>query len=327
MLKLGILGAGNIAATMAATTARMDDARCVAIASRDAAKAAAFAQKWNIPRAYGSYEEMLADPTVDLVYVATPHSHHYAHTRLCLEHGKHVLCEKALTVNAAQAQELFRLAEEKHLLLTEAIWPRYLPMRGIIEDVIKSGTVGQPRMLTANLGYLIGDVLRLKEPALAGGALLDLGVYPLNFAAMFLEGDPVSITGTAVLTKQGVDAQESITLVYADGRMAVLTASMNGLTDRRGILFCSNGFLEITNVNKPEKLDVYDAGRHLIASYEEPSCISGYEYEVEACASAIAQGLLECPQMPHAESLRMMRWMDELRRQFGVCYPAEIEKL
>ena len=123
MLKLGILGAGNIAATMAATTARMDDAHCVAVASRDAAKAAAFAQKWNIPRAYGSYEEMLADPTVDLVYVATPHSHHYAHTRLCLEHGKHVLCEKALTVNAAQAQELFRLAEGKHLLLTEAIWP------------------------------------------------------------------------------------------------------------------------------------------------------------------------------------------------------------
>lgn len=327
MLKLGILGAGNIAGVMAATVARMDDVCNYAIASRDPQKAAAFAQKWDMPKAYGSYEELVSDPDVELIYIATPHSHHYTHVRLCLEHGKHVLCEKALTVNAQQANALFELAKEKHLLLTEAIWPRYLPMRQIIKDVINSGIVGRPWMLTANLGYLISSVPRMQEPSLAGGALLDLGVYSLNFAAMFLGNDPISISGSAVLTDKGVDAQDSITLQYADGRMAVLTASMNGLSDRRGILYCSNGFLEVTNINKPEKLDVYDAGRNLIASYDEPPCISGYEYEVEACVRAIEEGRLECPQMPHAESLRIMRWMDSLRQQFGVRYPEEIERL
>ena len=327
MLKLGILGAGNIAGVMAATVARMDDVCNYAIASRDPQKAAAFAQKWDMPKAYGSYEELVSDPDVELIYIATPHSHHYAHVRLCLEHGKHVLCEKALTVNAQQANALFELAKEKHLLLSEAIWPRYLPMRQIIEDVINSRIVGRPWMLTANLGYLISSVPRMQEPSLAGGALLDLGVYSLNFAAMFLGSDPISISGSAVLTDKGVDAQDSITLQYADGRMAVLTASMNGLSDRRGILYCSNGFLEVTNINKPEKLDVYDAGRNLIASYDEPPCISGYEYEVEACVRAIEEGRLECPQMPHAESLRIMRWMDSLRQQSGVRYPEEIERL
>lgn len=327
MLKLGILGAGKIAGTMAATVNQMDDVCCYAVASRDLAKASSFAAKWKVAKAYGSYEEMLLDPQVDLVYVATPHSHHYIHARLCLEHGKHTLCEKAFTVNAPQAEKLFCLAREKKLLLTEAIWPRYLPMRRIIEGIIQSEVVGRPRMLTANLCYPLSHVTRMQEPLLAGGALLDLGVYPLNFAAMFLGNDPVSITGSAVLTRQGVDAQDVITLRYADGRVAVLTASMESLSDRRGILYCSNGFLEVTNVNKPEKLQVFDASRNLIATYDEPACISGYEYEVRACARAIAEGKIECEQMPHAESVRIMRWMDELRRQFGVRYPDEIERL
>ena len=327
MLKVGILGAGGIACAMAKTISQMPSACCFAVASRDLEKARKFAEKWGIKKAYGSYEEMLSDPGVDLVYVATPHSHHYPHVRLCLEHGKHVLCEKAFTVNAAQARELFRIAKDKRLLLTEAMWTRYLPMRGTINEVLRSGIVGKPWLLTANLGYMISAVERLKEPSLAGGALLDVGVYPLNFAAMVFGNDPVSIQGSAVLSDKGVDRQDSITLRYADGRMAVLNATMMGMSDRRGVIDCDNGMLEIVNINCPQELRVYNRERVLIASYRAPKCITGYEYEVEACIRALDAGGIECPLMPHAETVRMMEWMDGLRAQFGVRYPEEIEKL
>ena len=327
MLKVGILGAGGIACAMAKTISQMPSACCFAVASRDLEKARKFAEKWGIKKAYGSYEEMLSDPGVDLVYVATPHSHHYPHVRLCLEHGKHVLCEKAFTVNAAQARELFRIAKDKRLLLTEAMWTRYLPMRGTINEVLRSGIVGKPWLLTANLGYMISDVERLKEPSLAGGALLDVGVYPLNFAAMVFGNDPVSIQGSAVLSDTGVDRPGSLTLRYADGRMAVLNATMMGMSDRRGVIDCDNGMLEIVNINCPQELRVYNRERVLIASYRAPKCITGYEYEVEACIRALDAGGIECPLMPHAETVRMMEWMDGLRAQFGVRYPEEIEKL
>ena len=327
MLKVGILGAGGIACAMAKTISQMPSACCFAVASRDLEKARKFAEKWGIKKAYGSYEEMLSDPGVDLVYVATPHSHHYPHVRLCLKHGKHVLCKKAFIVNAAQARELFRIAKDKRLLLTEAMWTRYLPMRGTINEVLRSGIVGKPWLLTANLGYMISDVERLKEPSLAGGALLDVGVYPLNFAAMVFGNDPVSIQGSAVLSDKGVDRQDSITLRYADGRMAVLNATMMGMSDRRGVIDCDNGMLEIVNINCPQELRVYNRERVLIASYRAPKCITGYEYEVEACIRALDAGGIECPLMPHAETVRMMEWMDGLRAQFGVRYPEEIEKL
>lgn len=327
MLKVGILGAGSIASVMAGTIARMDSACNEAVASRDFVKAREFADKCKVKKAYGSYEEMLADPDVELVYIATPHSHHYAHAKLCLEHGKHVLCEKAFTVNAAQAKELFAIADQKRLLITEAIWTRYQPMRGIINEVLESGIVGKPWLLSANLNYLISQVPRLKEPGLAGGALLDVGVYPLNFAAMVFGNDPVSITGTAVLTDKGVDMQESITLTWADGRMAVLHAGMMGLSDRRGIICCDNGTLEITNINNPSELRVFNLDRKLIASYQAPERITGYEYEVEACIRALSLGKTECLEMPHAETVRIMSWMDELRAQFGVKYPQNIEAL
>ena len=325
MLNIGILGAGGIAAAMAKTVGQMDSVNGYAVASRDLAKAQAFSQKWNMQKAYGSYEEMLQDPNVNLVYVATPHSHHYEHARLSLEHGKHVLCEKAFTVNARQAEALFALAKEKKLLITEALWPRYMPMRHIIEDVIKSGIVGRPTMLTANFSCRICDVPRMKEPELAGGALLDLGVYPLNFAAMYFGSDPVSVSGAATLTEKGMDAQETVLLRYADGRMALVIASMIGLGQNKGVISCEKGLLEVDNLTNPRVLKVYDDSWRLIATHNAPACITGYEYEVEACVQAIENGDSECPQMPHEETLRIMRIMDDLRRQFGVKHPAQIE--
>ena len=162
-MKLGILGAGGIASTMAKTVAGMKDVEAYAVAARDLGRAQVFAQKYEVKKAYGSYEEMLADDEVELVYIATPHSHHYLHAKMCLEAGKHVLCEKAFTVNAEQAQKLFDLAKEKKLLITEAIWTRYMPSRKMINDIIESGVIGEVTAVTANLSYTVSHVERIRK--------------------------------------------------------------------------------------------------------------------------------------------------------------------
>lgn len=325
MVRMGIIGAGKIAGSMGRTVRGMDTVKGYAIAARDYERAKAFADQYGFEKAYGSYEEMLFDPKVDLVYIATPHSHHYDHVKLCLEHGKHVLCEKAFTVNERQARELFALAKEKGLLLTEAIWTRYMPMRKTLKEVLASGVIGTPHMLTANLSYIIDWKDRIKKPELAGGALLDIGIYTLNFASMVFGDDIESITGTATFNEYGLDMQENITLLYRDGRMAVLNSSARSLSDRRGIIYGDKGYIETENINNCEGIRVFDTDRKLVAAYETPEQITGYEYEVEACVRAMERGELECPEMPHEETLRMLRWMDELRRQWGIVYPMEQE--
>ena len=301
----------------------MDTVKRYAIAARDYERAKVFAEQYEFDKAYGSYEEMLLDPMVDLVYVATPHSHHYDQVKMCLEHGKHVLCEKAFTVNEKQARDLFAMAKERKLLLTEAIWTRYMPMRKTLEEVLASGVIGNPYMLTANLSYIIDWKERIKKPELAGGALLDIGIYTLNFASMAFGDDIEKITGTATFNEYGMDMQENITILYKDGRMAALNASARSLSDRRGIIYGDKGYIETENINNCEGIKVFDTERKQIACYETPKQITGYEYEVEACVYAIEHGELECPEMPHEETLRMLRWMDELRKQWGIVYPME----
>lgn len=322
-MKMGILGAGNIGGAMARTIAGMDKVEAYAVGARDLARAEAFAAQYHFTKAFGSYEEMLSDPELELVYVATPHSHHYEHVKLCLEHGKHVLCEKAFTVNAKQAVELFEMAKSKNLLLTEAIWTRYMPMRKTLDEIAASGVIGEITSLTANLGYVVGHLPRMQEPGLAGGALLDLGVYPINFASMVF-GDKIrEVSSSAVLTESKVDAVNSITLIYEDGKMAQLHSNMMVATDRRGMIYGDKGYIEVQNINNCEGIRVFDTNHKLIAEYETPKQITGYEYEVEACMEAMAKGELECPQMPHKESIRIMELMDSLRAQWGVKYPNE----
>ena len=315
-VKMAVLGAGSIAGTMARTIREMDCVESFAVASRDLGRAQAFAREFGFSKAYGSYEEMVSDPEVELVYVATPHSHHYEHVKLCLNHGKHVLCEKAFTATAAQAEEILKLAEEKGLLLTEAIWTRFLPMSAKLNEIVKSGVIGNPTLLTANLGYVIDQVPRMKDPALAGGALLDLGVYPINFASMVFGSEVERVTSTAQLTKEN-----SITLCYPEGRMAVLHSTMLSISDRQGVVNGTGGYLIADNINNCERIRVYNLDREEVAVYERPAQITGYEYEVEAAVEAIRKGAVECPQMPHKETLRIMRLMDGLRREWGVKIP------
>ena len=321
--RIGIIGCGWIAEKMAITLQGMEKVEAYAIASRDLNKAETFAQKWNFTRAYGSYEEMLDDELVDLVYIATPHSHHYAHTRLSLLKGKPVLCEKAFTANAKEAEELLQLAKEKNLFLTEAIWTRYMPLSQTICELVDNGAIGRPQLLTANLCYPNYHKERMHKPELAGGALLDLGVYTLNFAAMVFGTDIIRTTSACIKTDTGVDAQNSITLEYADGKMAILCSSQMAKSDRQGIISGDKGFMIVDNINNPQKVSVYDSDYQLTAVYNCPPQITGYEYQVYASIEALENGWLESPFMPHQETLRIMRQMDELRKEWGVIYPSD----
>lgn len=327
-MKFGILAAGNIAHKMAEAVTGIGERGTAkiekyAVASRDLSKAEAFAEEWGFEKAYGSYEELAQDPEVELVYVASPHSHHYEHARLCLEHGKHVLVEKAFTVNAAQAEELIKLAREKGVLLTEAIWTRYMPSRKMMNELIAGGAIGRVSSMTANLGFPLKDVPRMSRPELAGGALLDLGVYSITMALMLFHEEITDVVSAAVFSPEGVDWMNSITLTFADGKMAVLNSNMTARTDRRAIVNGDQGYMEITEINNPQEIRIYDRDGNLKELCPAPEQINGYEYEVLACLKAIEAGEPECPEMPHSETLRVMRLMDQIRGQWGFKLPCE----
>ena len=329
MTNIAILGCGSIAYAMAKTLRMMRDqgeeVRLYAAASRDKAKAEAFCKSEGFEVAYGSYEEMADDPNVDLVYIASPHSHHGEHMKLCVSRGKAVLCEKSFTANAQQAREALALAKEKNVLVAEAIWTRYMPSRKIIHDLIAAGELGELRVLEANLHYPIEHIHRIRVPELAGGALLDVGVYPINFCSMFFGNDYVKIDSSVQLMETGVDRQESMTLYYADGRMASLSAGTTCRSDRRCLIAGTKGFLTVDNVNNPLRITLYKAEEDFAIPHDipVPQQLTGYEYQVRACMEAMKKGEIECPDMPHSESIRVMEIMDELRAQWGVKYPFE----
>ena len=323
MFKVGIIGAGWIAEKMAAALAPLEDYCVYAIASRSIEKAQAFAERWNIAKAYGSYEEMVADNDIDLVYIATPHSHHYPHAMLALNAGKPVLVEKAFTANAAEAQELTDTARKKGLFITEAIWTRYMPLSHKVREIMESGIIGEPRVLTATLCYMMEFKERILRPDLCGGALLDLGVYALNFARMYFGTDIVRTISNCHMGPTGIDLEECISLSFADGKMANLQASTLCLNDRQGIISGTEGYIRVDNINCPEVVEVY-RNYELVARYEKPEdMVNGYEYQVIEARRCIENGLTESPMMPHEETLAIMKQMDGLRKEWGVVYPMD----
>ncbi len=326
-MKIGILGAGRIAAILAETMNKMPEVDCYGVASRDLEKAKIFAKDHGFQHAFGSYEEMLSDQNVELIYIATPHSHHYQHIKMCLDAGKHVLCEKSFTVNEKQAAQVLRLAKEKKLLLTEAIWTRYMPSKKIIDDLLAEKVVGDVKKMTANLNYPLLEKERIVKPELAGGALLDVGIYPLNFAYMHFGDGVKEMHSAAQMTDAGVDGENGMLLLYEDGRMAVLNSGIHGKSDSQGVFYGSEGCMIVENINNPEAIKIYDTEGKLIRDIKVPEQISGYEYEILETINCIKEGKLECPSMPHSETLKMMRVMDELRASWGMKYPEEIERL
>jgi predicted dehydrogenase len=358
-MRVGIIGTGWIAEKAAITLnglagrARKGDASATgceafAVGSRTMETAQAFASKWGIPRAYGSYAELIADPDVDLVYIGTPHSHHYDVTREALMAGKPCLVEKAFMANARQAQEIIDLAHERRVFLAEAIWTRYQPAVGIVRQLIADGRIGTPRLITATLGYSMGDKPRIMRPDLCGGALLDLGVYALNFVRMFAIGarttdsglsstsfaagggsvaatsaDILSVDGTCVKSATGMDLTNAITMTLANGILANVQSSAQCVGDNIGVIAGTEGNLIIDNINNPQTVTVNGPDRTYVETIRVPQQITGYEYQFLACRDALAAGLLEPREMPHAETLYIMQLMDGLRAKWGVRYPMD----
>ena len=322
-LRVGIIGTGWIAEKAAITLNGLTACQAYAVGSRTTGKAEAFAAKWNIPKAYGSYEALIADEEVDLLYIGTPHSHHYDVTRQALLAGKPCLVEKAFMANRRQAEDVIRLARQRKVFLAEAIWTRYQPVVQTVQELISSGRIGTPRLVTATLGYSMGEKPRIMRPDLCGGALLDLGVYALNFVRMFFPASIVSMQGQCVKSSTGMDLTNAITLTLSDGLLANLQSSAACVGDNIGVIAGTDGNLIIDNINNPQKITVNTRNRVFVEEILVPRQITGYEYEFLACRDALIEGLLEPREMPLDETLYIMELMDELRRKWGVRYPMD----
>lgn len=330
-INVAILGAGRIAQSMAKTLVAMaaderyrDLVAPYAVAARDGERAAEFAAKYGFPVSYGSYEELAADPNVNLVYIATPHNFHAEQTVLCMRAGKGVLVEKAFGANAAQSQEMLDVSTQTGMLCTEAIWTRYMPSRAMIDDIIASGAIGEVQAIEANLCYPTTAKARITDPALAGGALLDVGVYPINFIDMIMHNAPIArIESSMQPFETGVDAHDSMTFYYENGVMATAQSSILCHSDRMGAVWGTKGYLTCQNINNVESIDVFDGTHTVTAHYDVPAQLTGYEYEVAAAAQAVLDGRTECAEMPHADTMRIMKLMDSLRADWELTYPFE----
>ena len=332
VLRFGILGSGFIATKMVEAVKALESrgmgVEAYAVASRTLSRAQKFAADYGVRHAYGSYEELANDPQVDLIYVATPHSEHYNNILLCLEHNKNLLVEKAFTANALMASEVVALAEEKGVFLCEAMWTRFLPAVQMVKDWIFAGKIGKVESVEADFSMPLSHIERLQKPELAGGALLDLGIYSLTFADMFLNGDAanpiVKTESKCVKFPTGVDATDWMDLVYASGQVAHLKTSMVAPLKNEGVIYGTEGFIRVQNLNDMVEIQLFDVAGTLVESVKPPRIENCYEYEVLGCKAAMEKGLKECPEMPHSKTMQMMTQMDSLRAAWGVSYPFEL---
>lgn len=236
--------------------------------------------------------------------------------KLCIEYGRPVLCEKAFTWTAEEAAEVLQLAKEKQVFITEAMWVRYMPMFRMLKETVDSGKIGAVTAVTANLGYALLHKERVTRPELAGGALLDLGVYTLNFATGLLGDEPERIETTMVRLITGVDKQEFVNLIYPNGVVAGLFNTMVSVTDRKGFIYGTEGHIEVENINNYEEFRIYNNQYELTETIRRPEQLTGYEYEVRACHRALLNGQLECEEMPHVHTMRIMHMLDEIQKKW-----------
>jgi predicted dehydrogenase len=321
-LRWGFLSAGGIA-TAVADDFRIAGINIQAVGARDLAKANEFADKFGIPNRHQGYDALVNDPEVDAVYISTPHPWHHQHALLALNAGKHVLLEKPFTINAREAQEIKELATAKKLFVLEAMWTRFLPSMDAIFAVINSGTLGEIRLVTADHSQYLPDVPRLWEPELGGGALLDLGIYPVSFAIRVL-GFPERVTAKATLTSQKVDETTSLIFEYANGAQASLTTCMSAAGPVTATVVGTFGRIEIdSSFYNQTSFRVFNQGGEVIQSYDEKIKGIGRQYQGLHLEKCVAAGLLESPTLSVTESVAIMRIMDTVRAQIGVKYPTE----
>ena len=319
----GILGPGGIARAFAKDLTFLEGHTIGAVGSRSLNNAQVFAKDFG-GTAYGSYEELVNDSTIDAIYIATPHPAHHDNVILALNAGKPVLCEKPFAVNAAEAQAMVDAASHNKVALMEAMWARFLPHYAKVREIIASGVLGPILSIHADHGQRLADqnIPRLVDPHLAGGALLDLGIYPISFAHMIL-GNPQSIKSTAVMTDKGVDAQTSMIFTYDNGAQSVLTTTMIEQTPCRAVVAGLHGWLEIdrTFYNPASMRVILNDGS--VTQYPSTYIGHGLREQAESFRQLVQSGKFESEILSWQDTIDIMKTMDTVREQIGLKYPFE----
>ncbi|NGY59331.1 Gfo/Idh/MocA family oxidoreductase [Lentzea sp. NEAU-D13] len=313
-MKWGVIATGGIAQTVTADMLKVEGVTVLAVSSRDVTRAQAFAERFGIERAYGDYRELLADPEVEVVYVATPHGQHHEVTLAALDAGKHVLCEKAFALTVAQAEEMIAKAEEKNLFLMEAMWTRFNPLIRKVHEAIRNGEIGEVRSLRATFGFALGfdPDHRLWAKEAGGGALLDLGVYPVALAHMLL-GVPQEIRAWGGKASSDVDSDAGLLLGYPGGVHALLSCSLVANIGCTADIVGTSGRIDLAE-------PMFNATKATINGVEHTIEDEGYTHQIRAVEECIAAGLTESPSITWQNTLEVMRTLEEALNQLGVSY-------
>ena len=324
-VRWGIIGTGFIAGKFAEALRFLPEAELVAVGSRAPDTAKKFGRAFGIPRQPNSYDELASDPDVDVVYIATPHPFHMENTILCLKAGKAVLCEKPFAVNTSQAQQMVEVARTEKLFLMEAMWTRFLPIIAKVRESLGRGLIGPVRFLQADFGFKgsKNPKGRLLNPELAGGALLDVGVYTIALASMVFGMPPMKITSTANIAQTGVDEQSAMLLSYRDGQSAVLSCSIRTQTSQQAVIAGTKGMIRIHSPFWSATTATISIEGKKDKTVKIPHECNGFEYEAREVMQCLQAGKLQSDIMPLDESLSIVKTMDEIRAQWGLKYPME----
>lgn len=323
----GVLGPGKIAHTFAKAMEKSTKGKILAVASRSEQRATDFANVYQIDKVYADYQAMLADPQVDIIYIATPHNFHYQQAKMCLEAGKHVLVEKPCTVNAAQMQSLVALAKSKKLLLQEALWSRFMPCLAKLRDLLQQGCIGDLQYIQSQIGFALQgrNKTRLVEAELAGGALLDLGIYSITISQFLLQEHPQKVQAMGQLTEQQVDAHVFAHMLYPSGRYAQFSCSMLSQSSNSMCIVGTEGHVILPALFWDTDRALVFRDNQLVKEIHIPHVVNGFEYQIETCMQSIQQNMLSSDVMTHQDSIGVLTVMDNIRSQIGLQYPADIE--
>jgi len=321
LVRWGILGTGKIANKFAQAVQNAEGAKLVAVASRTEETAKAFAEKYNIAACFSSYEALAAFDGVDAVYIALPHTYHPIYAKLLMEAGKHVLSEKPICANAAQLEELQKIQKEKNVFLMEALWTRFLPAIHQLKHMLQEGIIGEVLEISADFCYNLDDrTHHVFNRRYAGGALLDVGIYGLNFASILL-GDDVADIKTAIYENNGVDERTNVLLTYQNGAIARVSAAISLEKPEDGYVYGSRGYIRVPHFYRASEFEVVTQEGSRVYSF--PYKGNGFEEEIEECCCCIAAGKTQSSIMPLCQSAAILRLMDAIRRQCGIVYDVD----
>lgn len=325
-IRWGILGCGNIANKFAADLKWVSDAELVAVASRSHAKASELSARYGVHHAFDTYEALVSSQEVDVIYIATPHGLHYEHALLCIEHKKSVLCEKAFALNSFQVKKMIEASKKNHVFLMEAFWTKFLPQYQKMVSLVESGALGEIKMIQADFGFKASNppAQRLYDPALGGGALLDIGIYPV-FLAISLLGRPMEIHATMKPFNTGVDKQIAVVLKFESGALANLNATFEAVTPVEAIITGSDGYIRMSNRfhNALANVELIKSALPVDIGHIHREVGYGYQFEARHVVECLRNNLKESPVMSHADSLLLMETLDRIRQTCGIRYPAD----